>query len=573
MSTTPTQYAYYKYNVNGKDYVAADPSGKIPTGVGGSAIDYNTFVTMAKDPSIYFGSQPGQDTQYDVLMRQDPKAFQQGGSTGYSSVDGVLTMNSTLAQQTAIKDGVASGSLIDIGNGKYIPKGSAAAAYQQNPLAYQTARPEFNLPTATAPTTASGVKSSPGVNVPFGTPTTGNISNALASTTGSQQYFDTLTQASVDRAAKEQSLRDAISKTTSGQAEQSLLSKLLNSKSPEQIRSDAMAQTGITPANYFADEKAKIAEINSLTEEYNALKASKEAQIASSYDKLGSNNFINNQIAQIERNAAPKLNQLSANINAKAATLQALQGSFREAQNFINQAVQDATADLRYTADLYSLFKTQNEKLFEQMDAPYKEAYETAQFIAKTDYERAYQDKTRVGELMINNPQAGISITDTYDQALTKIQAKPMVEKPNIEGSAATGYFYMKYDPTTNSYKKVSVSAPTGDGGGTPGGYKFTNTQLNSGAASAGLTLDSFKALNGDLQNYFINAPQKQLDAMREAVANGDTELIDSSVFPQPVKDYFKSQIVAPSTKSGSGIWGNIKNFFQNTLFEGPIKG
>jgi len=222
-----------------------------------------------------------------------------------------------------------------------------------------------------------------------------------------------------------QQLRDQIyqrQEQARQQESQSMLSKLMGSTtSPSEARTAAQNETGINPANYFAEEKAKIAEIEVLTQEYNSVKAAMEQQIAGSYDKMASNNFISNQQAQITRNAAPKLNMLSANINSKAAVLQALQGRFNEAQNYVNQAVQDATADTKYQMDIFSTFYQMNQDSINRLDSIYQDSFKISMDLATTAYEQQYAEKTEIGKLMMDNPKAGISITDSLASAYAKV--------------------------------------------------------------------------------------------------------------------------------------------------------
>ena len=199
----------------------------------------------------------------------------------------------------------------------------------------------------------------------------------------------------------------------------------MNRDTAAETRANALEDTGIIPAEYFADQKSRITEIESLTTEYNAVKAARDQQIAQTNDKLGSMNFINNQIAQIERNSAPKLNEISANVNAKAATLQALQGNFAEARQYADQAVADATAEQKYQFDLFSTFYQINQDQIERLDSKYQNAFNQSLQLAQQEYENARQDKQAVADLMLQYYESGININDTLDQALQKIGANP----------------------------------------------------------------------------------------------------------------------------------------------------
>lgn len=386
----------------------------------------------------------------------------------YSIVNGVLTEKSAIQQDAANKAGVARGELIEIvtpsGGIAYVPKGSAGESNIPNLGTHNTS---IELNKATPPTDVSLISNN------FSNPTLpnlgggglGNTTNASATASGMGTYLDTQLQAAKDEAQRKADLEALIAKTQSGQQESSFLAKLLGSKSPDQARSDALAQTGIDPQQYFAEEKMKIEKIGVLKKEYDTTKATMTAEIQAATDRLASTGSISRQQAAIERKYAPTLNRMSAEINAEAAVLEALQGRFNEAQNFVNQAVQDATATTKFNYDMYSTFKTLNEELFEKLDEPYKKAYDSKLRMLEDDYNREKNEKTQVGTLMVNNPQAGIKITDTLDEAYAKIGLKPKMET-QIIGSAETGYYSVVLDANGKVIRKTLITGGSGGGSG-----------------------------------------------------------------------------------------------------------
>lgn len=145
-----------------------------------------------------------------------------------------------------------------------------------------------------------------------------------------------------------------------------------------------------------------------------------------------------------------------------------------------------------------------------------------------------------------------------------------------ILGNSTSGYY--TYNSATGQTTAIanpnptSSTSPTGSTSSTA--VKFTATQFNSGAAKAGLTLDAFKALPPDVQNYFVNTSATSISAIQSLfseVQSGAktsasvTALIDSANISQPVKDYWKAKlatITTTTTSSGgflSNLWGGIK--------------
>jgi len=285
------------------------------------------------------------------------------------------------------------------------------------------------LPQSTAPTNVANVTPVPTTNLPETSPSTPSSSGVDGLISFYKSQFETAQK-------QQEDYQKQIEAQQKAQAEQTkpFLDKLLGSKSPAETRTEAQSATGIDPKQYFADEKAQIAEMETLSKAYNNTVAQRDQQIA---ELFGSGrgqtiDFLNNQQAQIIRNAAPELNRQSANINAKAATLQASQGMFAEARQFINQAVQDATADLKFTYDQFTLFYNINQDTIDRLDKKYQNAFSTATTAAESAWKLAVDQKTQVGDLMLKNPQAGILITDTIEQAYAKVGLSPQTETVSL---------------------------------------------------------------------------------------------------------------------------------------------
>jgi len=97
-----------------------------------------------------------------------------------------------------------------------------------------------------------------------------------------------------------------------------------------------------------------------------------------------------------------------------------------------------------------------------------------------------------------------------YDQAVEDLERSVEerntlinLMKPDIWGTAETGYQKTYYDPTIRTWK----TEPTGVGGevkpSTAGNY-FTETQLAKGATSAGMSIEEFGELSIDEANKYI---------------------------------------------------------------------
>lgn len=226
------------------------------------------------------------------------------------------------------------------------------------------------LPGGTAPSNTANITQTGNVNIPQVSPYVSGISDANASTAGIQTGI-TAQEDLLDLADNRETANNNVNASKN-----SIFDFLSSQKSQAQVRQDAFQQIGFDPREYFIDQKAKIAEIGKLTEDYNAVEKARDEQLAATSDRLATNSFINNQQAQINRNAAPKLNAISANVKSKAAVLEALQGNFAEANKFVDQAVDDATADQKFRLDSLTTFYEMNMDTLDRMDKLYKDAME-----------------------------------------------------------------------------------------------------------------------------------------------------------------------------------------------------
>lgn len=352
------------------------------TTVNGSIVDYLNSV--------------GQPSDYTTRS----KLAAQYGITNYT---GTAAQNTQLLGilKTQQSSGTTSGTNPLIYKGVSLTNGTDAQIAAQK----AAIDAKSGLPATTSPSNALDISKIGNIKLPDVTFGSGDIASATASANAIKAKLDALV---ADQEAGKNSLAD-------------YLKSLPNTA---QLRSNAYSEAGINPAQYFADQKARLAEIDTLTKDYNDTVAKRDQQIAATQDKLASMNFINNQTAQITRNAAPLLNNKSANINAKVATMQALQGNFSEATKFVNQAVEDATADQKAKVDAFKLFYSINQDEISQLNSEYKTALNRATDLATAAYNAAVAEKKSIGELLMENPDAGINIyNDTLQDAQQKVAA------------------------------------------------------------------------------------------------------------------------------------------------------
>jgi hypothetical protein len=285
------------------------------------------------------------------------------------------------------------------------------------------------VPPTTTPTSVAQTNPVSTIKTPVTSPTTGSVSGANATT----EAITSLVKSLEEQAAQYKKEADAIAKQQAENSK-SILDYFKSAKTPEQAKIEAQKEVGFAPADYFAQQKAGLAEIKSLSDRYAAMEAAKMQQIAQVEGSMASTNFRNNQIAQINRNAAPEMNLLSAQINSKTAVMAAEQGMFNEARQYVAQAVRDATADTEFKLNTMKMFYDMNQDTLDRIDTKYKEALE----LSISEEQRKLENERNAASDYYNN--------------LAKI-------KPDIFGSAETGYFEQYIDPKTGQWSIRPASA------------------------------------------------------------------------------------------------------------------
>lgn len=191
---------------------------------------------------------------------------------------------------------------------------------------------------------------------------------------------------------------------------------------------------------------------------------------------------------------------------------------------------------------------------------------------------------TAGGEKIIYSPAEQDAIRKAsagiYDPALNDVFTKLAAKQKADEKIAADEDWRKKQIFSTNESIR-QWKATTGTKDLSDSSDRFTKTQLNNGAANAGMILDDFSALDGDLKNFYINPPMGKnfedksvpmYDIFNEALAevrSGKStaeqitqEIMDSNL-PDVVKHYFINQMpLAPEVKDGffTRIWKAVTN-------------
>jgi hypothetical protein len=257
----------------------------------------------------------------------------------------------------------------------------------------------------------------PGLSMPGGTVQTPDISTAQSTTDYWKTYYEN------QQKLADQQKAEMEAKTKEFETEkQSWLDKAKSAfgLTQEEKATQEYEELGIKPAEYFAEKKADIAEMESLYASYNAKVAERDTKVAE-VDNIGMpQNWTDDRKIVIQNKYNAELNLMAAGINSKAAIMEAKQGRFEEARSFVNEAVSAYVADMKFQYAQYQDFVEMNQEFLDSLGADYKDTLNKIDSALLQKIQLTEQEKTKVMELSVNYPNAGITINDSYNEALAK---------------------------------------------------------------------------------------------------------------------------------------------------------
>lgn len=236
-----------------------------------------------------------------------------------------------------------------------------------------------NIPPTTPPTSAKDISGNfPSFNMPNVPTTYTPIDSAIATTAGEKEY--------VSRVQKEQeaAFNRAQQQT---EADRGILSQIMSSKPDrKKIVSEAESELDTSRAEMLNQINSVIKEVESLNDSYNKEKERGDLfinQLEENKAGVFGPGVLNSFLTRAEKDQAVKLNALAAGINAKTATIEALRGNYKLANDYIQQAVDAETAQYKDDVDALLLYRDFNNDAFERIDSVYRDAYEAEITIAQ----------------------------------------------------------------------------------------------------------------------------------------------------------------------------------------------
>lgn len=159
-------------------------------------------------------------------------------------------------------------------------------------------------------------------------------------------------------------------------------------------RTEELTSLGFNPIQQFAQQKAQLAEVDSLYQDYNSAVAQRDQALANVENRTGGTlDFMNAESARINRNANVILTQKSSNINSKLAIMEAQNNNFESAQKFVDQSIKDYTAGLTADYNMLESFIDDNNDLISSLGTEYTNALNSRKSLILDQIETAKSDK------------------------------------------------------------------------------------------------------------------------------------------------------------------------------------
>jgi hypothetical protein len=196
---------------------------------------------------------------------------------------------------------------------------------------------------------------------------------------------------------------------------------------------------GESQQQYFAGRAADRAALKALQDDYTKAVAARDQQIAEQHGSMASTNFINNQIAQINRNANVLLSQKSGDINTRLAQMQMKAGDYADALQSANQAVDDYVSALKIDFDMAKTFYSENADLINSLGKDYKDALIQYQNQKNQEIEWAREDARNKIEDSFKKQGLELDWYQAQTQRMDKI-VSPTSQNQSIISTNASDY-------------------------------------------------------------------------------------------------------------------------------------
>ena len=222
------------------------------------------------------------------------------------------------------------------------------------------------------------------------------------------------------------------------QAKKTALNKFMEGDTAGDKSDAEFEELGVDKKAYIDKLAKDSAEIDSLIGSYNDKLAQKDMAIAQIETRPGqSMAFMTRSKAMAEKQYNIELNQMSAGIKMKEASMARDKGNFAEAKSLVARAVELYTYDRKIEYDQIVATREENQDIIDDLGDDIKEGWEKAEELAKTIWEESVIETNFAVTSQIEFPGAGISPTDTKQEVAQKIEDWK-IANPEAEDDAAS---------------------------------------------------------------------------------------------------------------------------------------
>jgi hypothetical protein len=214
--------------------------------------------------------------------------------------------------------------------------------------------------------------------------------------------------------------------------------------------------------------------VQALQADIGQLQASQASEVENARTRLSSMESISSDINEINYKYGLQIAKKTASMTAEAALAQVYQGNLEQANKMVDTAVSAYTADKKAEVDKFDNLYSVYGSWISDLNTEEKQILENAHQAAKDTLAAAEEDTTAVMKMMIDPDyaQAGISISDTLEQAIAKAAVwtanHPEVATTNLPnsydewslagGEAGTGYSYSDWLLQKQSTPQISTA-------------------------------------------------------------------------------------------------------------------
>ena len=202
------------------------------------------------------------------------------------------------------------------------------------------------------------------------------------------------------------------------QAQQKELSTLGELPSTKNILTQAQTEAGLPAINtQLTSQGLKVA---SIQKHLDQLDLEEMRQLQNAEGKFTSMPALNAEKQRIARDFDRQKAYVAVNLGAEAAVYKALAGERAAAHNMVKDIVDAALYDNKQKLEKLNLLVNQEKGWYNSLDRETQNYLKNLRDYNEQELKTKKAEKEKVLRLMVNNPQAGINVNDTYEEAAKK---------------------------------------------------------------------------------------------------------------------------------------------------------